>query len=254
MEENKSGFSPRALFSLAKKVIAVPIHPAGIPFILGFLAITFVFFFIDESLGAFGLILTAWCTYFFRNPDRYTPADDNLIIAPADGIVSMITQAELPAEITKGDAADHLFSAPTVTRVSIFLNVFDVHVNRFPVSGDVTQVIYQPGKFLSADLDKASLENERSSIVMKIKNHASSIAFVQIAGLVARRIICNATVGQSAKAGQVYGLIRFGSRVDIYLPAGVSPLVSLGQRMIGGETVIADLSATAQTARLAEKR
>jgi phosphatidylserine decarboxylase len=239
---------------LAKKVIAVPIHPAGIPFILGFLAVTFIFFFIDETLGALSLVLTAWCTYFFRNPDRYTPADENLVIAPADGIVSMITETALPPEITKGEQSDGLFAAETVTRVSIFLNVFDVHVNRFPVSGDVTQVIYQPGKFLSADLDKASLENERSSIVMKIKNQTSSIAFVQIAGLVARRIICNATVGQTAKAGQLYGLIRFGSRVDLYLPKGIAPMVSLGQRMIGGETVIADLSATVQTPRLAEKR
>jgi phosphatidylserine decarboxylase len=133
------------------------------------------------------------------------------------------------------------------------LNVFDVHVNRIPADGEIKKVVYHPGKFLSANLDKASLENERSTVLMKLNGHASSVAFVQIAGLVARRIICKLTAGQAVKAGDLYGLIRFGSRVDIYLPPGVAPMVCVGQRAIGGETVIADFKSS-ETARMGESR
>ena len=135
----------------------------------------------------------------------------------------------------------------------MFLNVFDVHVNRIPADGEIKKVVYRPGKFFNASLDKASVDNERSTVLMKLKDHDSSIAFVQIAGLVARRIICKLTAGQAVKAGDIYGLIRFGSRVDIFLPPGVNPLVCVGQRMVGGETVIADLS-SGETTRAGEVR
>lgn len=242
------------LFGLIRKVLFVPIHPAGYPFIGIFAIIALLLSLVATSLGWIGLILTMWCVYFFRNPKRYTPVRPGLIVSPADGIISLIQDVPLPPELDdcKGQG-DTLCDAPAVTRVSVFLNVFDVHVNRIPADGEIKKVVYHPGKFLSANLDKASLENERSTVLMKLNGHSSSVAFVQIAGLVARRIICKLAAGQQVKAGELYGLIRFGSRVDIYLPPGVVPQVALGQRMIGGETVIADC-ASAEPQRLAESR
>lgn len=229
------------LIKQAGKTIFVPVHPAGWPFIVGFAVASILLAMLADGLGFIGLVLTAWCLYFFRNPERVTPQRDGLIVSPADGIVSMITKAPLPPELESDDAEDPLFKAKNLTRISVFLNVFDVHVNRNPIEGTVTQAVYHPGKFFNASLDKASTDNERNSLVVKIKDHASSIAFVQIAGLVARRILCDAKVGDHLKTGETYGIIRFGSRVDIYLPPRVNPMVAVGQRMIGGETVIADL-------------
>lgn len=242
------------LLSTIKKTLFVPIHPAGWPFIGIFAVVALIFAQISDTLGFIGLVLTLWCVYFFRCPVRQTPVREGLIVSPADGMVQMIVEAPLPPELDdckgKGDA---LCDAEKVTRVSVFLNVFDVHVNRIPADGEITKVVYRPGKFLNASLDKASEDNERSTVLMKLNGHASSVAFVQIAGLVARRIICKLTAGQQVKGGNIYGLIRFGSRVDIFLPPGVNPLVSVGQRMIGGETVIADLTSS-EPARIAEDR
>lgn len=243
-----------SLLSLIRKTVCVPVHPAGWPFIGGFAVVALLLSLVSDFLGFVGLVLTAWCMYFFRNPARATPVREGLVISPADGMVQMITKAPLPPELADAKAeGDKLFADEKVTRVSIFLNVFDVHVQRFPADGEVTKVVYHPGKFLNASLDKASTDNERSTVLLKLKGRGDSIAFVQIAGLVARRIICKAQAGSQARAGELYGLIRFGSRVDVFLPAGVAPLVSVGQRMIGGETVIADLN-SAEPARVAEIR
>lgn len=247
------------LLPLIKKVLFVPIHPAGYPFIGIFAVVTLLLTMAWEPFGFIGLVLTLWCVYFFRNPLRYTPVREGLIISPGDGIVSLIQEVPLPPELEDMKAqsgqvtGDALLDAATTTRVSVFLNVFDVHVNRVPADGEIRKVVYHPGKFLSADLDKASLENERSTVLLKMKDYPSSIAFVQIAGYVARRIINKSVAGQQARAGDIYGLIRFGSRVDVYLPPGVAPLVSVGQRMVGGESVIADVHAK-EAQRLAECR
>lgn len=247
------------IIKLIRKTLFVPVHPAGWPFIGGFAVLAVILALIADVLGFAGLVLTLWCVYFFRNPARTTPVREGLIISPADGLVSLITEVPLPPELEDcrgkdgAPTGDSLCDAATVTRVSIFLNVFDVHVQRVPVDGDITKVVYHPGKFLSADLDKASLENERSTVLMKVKGQNTSVAFVQIAGLVARRIICKLSAGQQVKAGELYGLIRFGSRVDIYLPPGVEPMVCVGQRTIGGETVIADIQST-EARRIGENR
>lgn len=214
----------------------VPIHPAGYPFIATFAVVTVILFLIWEPLGWLGVLLTAWCVYFFRHPPRVTPARPDLVVAAADGVVQTIVQAVPPAELGLGDKP--------LTRVSIFLSVFNVHVNRIPADGAVVDVKYRPGKFLNANLEKASEENERCAVSLRLPD-GRMLVFVQIAGLIARRIICDLSAGQPVVAGETYGLIRFGSRTDIYLPDGVEPLVSVGQTMIGGETVLADLSATA---------
>lgn len=232
------------LLTTIRKTLFIPVHPAGLPFIGIFVAVAGALMFINSWLGALGVVLALWCVYFFRNPRRITPVREGLVVSPADGIVQMIVEAPLPPELddckNQGDA---LCDAPVLTRVSVFLNVFDVHINRIPADGEIKKVVYRPGKFFNASLDKASVDNERSTVLMKLNGHPSCIAFVQIAGLVARRIICKLTTGQSVKAGNIYGLIRFGSRVDIFLPPGVAPLVCVGQRMIGGETIIADFKA-----------
>ena len=212
------------------------IHHAGWPFIAGFAAISILLGIISAGLLWVGLILTGWCVFFFRDPVRVTPDQSGLVIAPADGLVSAIDLVTLPDELNL-DAAD---AGTIVNRVSIFLNVFDVHVQRVPVSGTIKRVIYRPGKFLNATLDKASDENERSTVLMETMG-GQQVAFVQIAGLIARRIINTLANGQSVTAGERYGLIRFGSRVDVYLPFGVQPQVIVGQRMIGGETILADI-------------
>ena len=177
------------------------------------------------------ICLTLWVAAFFRDPVRVTPQGDDLIVSPADGLVTMIERVPVPRELV----AD-LGEAPMV-RVSIFMSVFDVHINRAPISGTIRQVVYISGKFLNADLDKASEENERQYFVVE-GHDGRRVGFTQIAGLVARRIVTFAKVGDIVAAGQRIGLIRFGSRVDVFLPDGVEPQVALGQRAIAGETVI----------------
>lgn len=210
-----------------------PLHRAGWPFV----AISAVIWaFLAWLLGGFGFVIgmlaTAWVAYFFRDPERVTPQKPGLVISPADGKVIKIEDAVPPAELGMGSEA--------LPRISIFLNLFDVHVNRVPMDGSVVAIHYRPGTFLNAAMEKASEENERMAIRHKLPD-GREIAYVQIAGLVARRIICNLVVGQQVKAGERFGLIRFGSRADIYLPKGTVPNVLIGQLAVAGETVLADL-------------
>lgn len=212
------------------------IHNEGWRFVGIFAAITALLAIMWEPLGWMGLVLTVWCYYFFRDPERYVPQIKNVVVSPADGTVQMIAKVKAPEEL---DMGDQMF-----TRVSIFMSVFNVHVNRAPAAGKITQSVYVPGKFLNATLDKASKDNERQLLAMKTKS-GKDICFVQIAGLVARRIVCDATPGQEYKAGERFGMIRFGSRLDVYLPEGVEPQVVLGQTMVAGESVIARLDSDA---------
>ena len=214
---------------------AAPIHPEGYLFIGIFALVSLVLFIIWRPLGWIGVVLTLWCVYFFRDPVRVTPVRDGLVVAPADGKISSVALAVPPAELGLG--------SESVPRVSIFMSVFDVHVNRSPVSGEIERIVYRPGKFLNADLDKASEDNERNGLV--VRTPSGRYGVVQIAGLIARRIVCFVKEGQLVAAGERFGLIRFGSRVDVYLPAGTKPLVSVGQYALGGETVIADLASAA---------
>jgi len=215
------------------KDVLVPINRAGYPFIAIFAVVTALLFMWWDPAGLVGVVLTAWCVYFFRDPDRTTPDDaENLVICPADGVVQSVVQAVPPPELELG--------TEPMTRVAVFMNVFNVHVNRVPMSGVITAKHYRPGKFFNASLDKASEFNERMSLKVKTEKGVE-IAFVQIAGLVARRILCYVDVGRAVEAGERFGLIRFGSRVDIFLPNGVQPLVIEGQTTIAGETVIADI-------------
>ncbi|WP_321391614.1 phosphatidylserine decarboxylase [Emcibacter sp.] len=211
--------------------VFVPIHREGYKFVGAFLVAT-VLLYLMEMPSFFinvAIILTVWCAYFFRDPERVTPVKEGLIISPADGVVQSVGEAVPPAELEMGET-------PRV-RVSIFMNVFDVHVNRIPMDGKIIRQAYTPGKYLNASLDKASEENERHALLMETSS-GKEIAFVQIAGLVARRILCWAVDGTEMKAGERFGLIRFGSRVDVYLPEGVHAQVCVGQRAIAGETVI----------------
>ena len=242
------------ILKAVKKTLFIPIHSAGYPFIAIFAVVAFFLMKLSCVLGFVGLVLTCWCIYFFRNPVRQTPVREGLVISPADGRVQMIVETELPPELQESkEEGDKLFETEKVTRVSVFLNVFNVHINRVPIDGEIKKVVYHPGKFFNADLDKASIHNERSTVLMKAEGKKDSIAFVQIAGLIARRIICQLKAGEKVKAGNIYGLIRFGSRMDIYLPNGVKPLVSVGQTMVGGETVIADFNSN-EDIRVAEDR
>jgi phosphatidylserine decarboxylase len=211
----------------------VPIHPEGYPFIGGFALASLVLFWLWTPLGWLGTVLTLWCAYFFRDPPRVTPVGDGLVISPADGRVSLVVNAVPPPELSLG--------TKPLPRVSVFMSVFDCHVNRTPVSGRVERIVYTPGKFLNADLDKASEDNERNALV--IAADAGRVGVVQIAGLIARRIKCWTKEGQAMIAGERIGMIRFGSRVDVYLPAGTIPLVSQGQTSLAGETVIAEIGA-----------
>lgn len=224
--------------------VIVPINRAGWPFIVAAFVIAVVLGFLWTPLFWLGFLATAFCVYFFRDPPRVTPTREGLVVSPADGRLEMIGQAPPPPELEMGDEP--------LTRVSVFLNVFDVHVNRVPLGGVVEGLSYRPGKFLNAALDKASEENERMSVKLESED-GRQIAFVQIAGLIARRIKCDLKLGNRVETGQVFGLIRFGSRMDVYLPQGVQPLVALGQRMVAGETVIADLQ-TQEPQRVGEKR
>ena len=212
----------------------VPIHPEGYVFIAGFAVAAFVLDWFSPTLGWLGLIATAWCVYFFRDPKRVTPLREGLVISPADGVVSAIGFFAPPPELGLG--------AEPMQRVSVFMSVFDVHVNRAPITGRISKIAYKPGLFLSADLDKASEDNERNSLV--IDTPAGRFGVVQIAGLVARRIVCFVREGENLGVGDRFGLIRFGSRVDVYLPASAKPMVAVGARAVGGETVLADLNAS----------
>jgi phosphatidylserine decarboxylase len=215
----------------ALKDVIVPINREGHRFIAIFVVATIILFWIADPLGWLGVLLTCWCVYFFRDPERITPIRDGLIISPADGVVQAIEMAVPPEELGMGDGPRQ--------RIAVFMNVFNVHVNRIPIDGEITAVAYRPGKFLNASLDKASTENERQAIRMTT-SLGQDIAFVQIAGLVARRIVCGLYEGQRVRAGARFGMIRFGSRVDVYLDAGMAPLVAVGQIAVAGETVLAD--------------
>lgn len=215
------------------KIVAVPMHREGVKFVAIFAAVSVLLGLLWEPLFWLGLVLTVWCYYFFRDPMRAVPQDDRLVISPADGVVSLISDVLPPQELDLGDRP--------LTRVSVFMNVFNCHVNRAPVAGRVTRIAYHKGKFVNASLDKASEHNERNGLTIEMPGGAR-IGVVQIAGLVARRIVCFVKEGDPLDAGARFGLIRFGSRLDIYLPEGVSPLVSVGQTSVAGETILADLS------------
>ena len=212
-----------------------PMHPEGRKFVAIAAAITLGLFLIWEPLGWIGTGLTVWVYYFFRDPERTTPTRDDIMVSPADGVVSLLEPAVPPAELGLGNTA--------MMRVSVFMSVFNCHVNRLPTAGTVETVAYRPGKFLNASLDKASEDNERNGLTVSLPD-GRRYGVVQIAGLVARRILCWTNEGQTLQRGERFGLIRFGSRLDIYLPEGTTPLVRIGQTMVAGETVIADLTAS----------
>ena len=224
--------------------VLVPIAREGRPFIAAFAVATVLLGMIANWLLIPGVVLTAWCVYFFRDPHRVTPTRDGLVVSPADGRVVSIASVPWPKELAMGDGEAGEGEA---TRVGIFMNVFDVHVNRIPVDGRITKLAYVPGAFVNASFDKASEQNERQCVAMETSD-GRPLAFVQIAGLVARRIVCHLTEGKPVLAGERMGMIRFGSRVDVYLPAGVAPLVVEGQRCVAAETVLADLT-SAEPAR-----
>ena len=211
-----------------------PIHPEGYPFIGGFAVVTLVLFWFWPPVGWIGVIATLWCAYFFRDPQRVTPIRAGIAVAPADGRVCQIVSLVPPAELELGERP--------LPRVSIFMSVFDCHINRSPVAGRIERIVYRAGKFISADLDKASEHNERNAFVI-VTGTGERVAAVQIAGLIARRIVCFAREGDNLGAGQRIGMIRFGSRVDVYLPEGTRVLAGEGQIAIAGETLIADLAA-----------
>lgn len=226
------------------KNVLVPVHRAGWPFIGAALAVGVVFLFLWPPLGWLGLFAAAFCAFFFRDPERIVPVRSGLVVSPADGLVAAVEQAVPPKELGMSQAKR--------TRISVFLSIFDVHVNRVPADGTITGLAYHKGTFINAARDKASEENERQAVRLTLTD-GRDIAFVQIAGLVARRIICTLSEDQTVRAGERFGLIRFGSRADVYLPEGASSLVAPGQRMVGGETVIADLNAD-EGPRLGEVR
>jgi phosphatidylserine decarboxylase len=210
-----------------------PIHPEGYPFIGGFAFVSLVLFWMWTPLGWLGVVATAWCAYFFRDPVRVTPVRDGLVVAPADGRISQVVNALPPPELR--------LSERPLPRISIFMSVFDCHVNRSPIAGRIERIVYRKGLFLNADLDKASEDNERNALL--IASGRVLIGVVQIAGLIARRIVPFVHEGQTVAVGDRIGMIRFGSRVDVYLPEGVRPQVAEGQTAIAGETVLADLAA-----------
>ena len=213
------------------------VHPEGRKYAVGVGGVTILAFLLHwQFLGWILAGLTLWVATFFRDPVRTTPRGDKLVVAPADGLVTMIAKVAPPPELRGPDG----LADGDYTRVSIFMSVFDVHINRAPISGRIKRIAYVPGKFVNADLDKASEDNERQHILIESAD-GLRIGFTQIAGLVARRILAFVREGDAVDAGQRVGLIRFGSRVDVYLPAGTSPRVLLGQRSIAGETVLAEI-------------
>jgi len=214
----------------ATDVVMTPIHKEGHVFVAIFLAVSFGLFYLYEPLGWMGLILSLWCLYFFRDPDRIVPVSEGILVSPADGTVCSVSEVSPPPELNMG--------SETRVRITIFLSVFNVHINRTPAAGEITAATYVPGKFLNAAADDASEENERQLVRMTTED-GKDIAFAQVAGLVARRILCDLKVGDAVQRGERFGLIRFGSRTDIYLDKDQVSKVSVGQTMIGGETVIA---------------
>ena len=222
------------------RLVLAPPHPAGRPFIAGGLIAAAAGLvlavwpggWLAEWLVRLGILFTLFCLYFFRDPERVPPPRPNLLLAPADGHIVSIQPAVPPLELGLGDTPRW--------RVAIFLSVLDVHVNRMPADGTVTRIAYRHGAFVNASLDKASDDNERNALAIRLTD-GREIAVVQIAGLIARRILCDAREGESVRAGARFGIIRFGSRTDLYLPEGVQPIVAVGQTTIGGETVIAEL-------------
>ena len=220
-----------------RNYIFPPLHAEGPGFIAVFAIVALILWWIWTPLGLVGLILTIWCFYFFRDPDRVTPNQDSLVISPADGIVQMIGLAAPPSELEMG--------LEPLMRISVFMSVFDCHVNRAPIGGAVIKEEYTPGEFLNATLDKASEDNERQSLIIRTED-GKDFVVVQIAGLVARRIRCDVREGNKLLTGQRFGMIRFGSRVDVYLPLGMVPLVIVGQKTIAVETVFADMEIKGQ--------
>ncbi len=215
------------------RMVLAPPHPAGRPFLLGGLVLLVVGLIFAAWLAWAAAAFTLFCLYFFRDPERVPPAGAALLLAPADGRVVSVAAAVPPGELGLG---------PTPRwRVGIFLSVLDVHVNRIPADGTITRIAYRHGRFVNASLDKASDDNERNALALRLPD-GREIAVVQIAGLIARRIVCAVREGDAVHAGERFGIIRFGSRTDLYLPEGVRPLVAEGQTMIGGETVIARLA------------
>jgi phosphatidylserine decarboxylase len=212
-----------------------PIHPQGYPFIGGFALVALVLLWLWPPLGWLAVVATLWCAYFFRDPPRVTPAREGILVAPADGRVSRVADAVPPKELELGTRP--------LTRISIFMSVFNCHVNRSPLAGRIERIVYRAGAFVSADLDKASDSNERNMFVIAAAG-GTRIGVIQIAGLVARRIVPFVRAGETVAAGQRIGMIRFGSRVDVYLPEGARALVGEGQTAIAGETVLADLKAS----------
>jgi phosphatidylserine decarboxylase len=211
--------------------LIVPVHPAGWPFIAGGVVIAVLLGWFGGQLLWLGLLPTAWMIYFFRDPPRVTPESEEVVVSPADGTVEAIALRRPPPELELGEVPR--------TCISVFLNVFDVHVNRAPVGGRITRLVYYPGRFLNAANDKASDLNERQSFRIETAQ-GEVFGLVQIAGLVARRIVCSVGQGDLLHAGERVGMIRFGSRCDVYLPDGFAPMVAVGQRAIAGETVLAD--------------
>ena len=225
-----------SLLDTITKTMLVKPHPAGYPFIVISAALTVLGLLIWDPLGILFLLLTLFIIYFFRDPVRMVPLKEGLVVAPADGrVVSIKENVALPDDLSETDDAE------TYTKISIFLSVLDAHVNRIPISGEILQTFYYEGKLLNAELDKSSEENERASALIAISN-GRYVGFSQIAGLVARRIITNLKKNQKVETGERFGLIRFGSRMDVYLPKGISSMVCIGQRTLGGETIIADLT------------
>ena len=217
----------------ALKMVTFPIHKEGFKFIFIFALVAIILALLNNVLGLIGLVLTLWCIFFFRDPERVIPVEENIVISPADGVVTLVEYGvEAPEDLGYGKQK--------FNKISVFLNVFNVHVNRVPIGGTITKISYKPGKFLSANASDASAENERNSAVVKLDN-GKEVIFVQVAGLVARRIISDLKEGQKVATGDRYGIIRFGSRADIYLPENVAVKCLVGQTMIGGETVLARL-------------
>jgi phosphatidylserine decarboxylase len=219
-------------FVSSLRLVLAPPHPAGRPFIAIGLAVAGAGLLLTPWLIWVGGVFALFCLYFFRDPERVAPDRPGLVLAPADGHVVFVSMAAPPTELGLGEVPRW--------RVAIFLSVLDVHVNRIPLAGTVSRVCYRYGKFLNASLDKASDDNERNALAIRLADGRDA-AVVQIAGLIARRIVCDVREGQDVSAGARFGIIRFGSRTDLYLPIGVTPLVSVGQTMIGGETVVAEL-------------
>jgi phosphatidylserine decarboxylase len=217
-------------FRVLRRVLA-PLHPDGFKFVLAAAAATLLLFLVWSPAGWAALIVTLWMIYFFRDPWRVTPIREGLLVSPADGIVMSVAPARPPPELEMGDAE--------VARIGIFLNLFDVHVTRAPIGGRVVALRYTKGRFVDASREEASLNNERMAIRLA-PPEGPEIAYVQVAGLIARRIVCDLREGQRIAAGQRMGIIRFGSRVDVYCPAPYVTMVAAGQRMVGGETVLAD--------------